>query len=205
MSIRARKIYDQGEILPEEEDRAEAEGLRELLLLSEGKGRETVPNGISLSEKAGVLVKGLTDSGKTVFLRAVGGAQLMAQAGLPVFAEKAKFSIRRGFFSHFSSAEEEFLSGSAAGRFDQEAREISRILDALRPYSLLLLNETFQTTSYQEGTESIYHILRLLPRMKTKFLFVTHLTRLFDLMRGENVTLAHTSEDPAMKYRIIEE
>ena len=191
-------------LLPEEEDRIEASGLRELVLLAGGEGKKTVPNDVSLtSDRAGMIVKGLTDSGKTVFLRAVGTMQLFAQAGLPVLAERAEVSLRRGFFSHFSSAEEAFTAGDTAGRFEQEAKAVARILDELPPYSLLLLNETFQTTSYREGTASIYEILRFFPRLKTKYLFVTHLTGLFDYMEGEPVVLAHTSEDPAERYRIL--
>ena len=191
-------------LLPETEDRFAAKGLRELVLLSGGHGAKTVPNDLTLpSARAGLLVKGLTDSGKTVYLRAIGAAQLFAQAGLPVLAEKAEMSVRRGFFSHFSSAEEEFLAGDTAGRFEQEAKEIARIISELPPYSLLLLNETFQTTSYREGTESIYTILRFMPKLKTKYVFVTHLTRLFGYMEKENVLLAHTSDDPSDKYRIL--
>ncbi len=191
-------------VLPEECDRFSMQGLRELVLLSNGLGSKTVPNDLSLEgDTAGLLVKGLTDSGKTVYLRAIGVAQLFSQAGLPVLAEKAEMSIRRGFFSHFSSAEEEFLKGDARGRFDQEAREIAAILDRLTPYSLLLLNETFQTTSYKEGTKSIYDILRFMPKLKTKYVFVTHLTALFGYMESEKVILAHTSDDASSKYKII--
>ncbi len=191
-------------VLPEEADRFEAKGLRELVLLSNGHGAKTVPNDLVLTnEQSGLLVKGLTDSGKTVYLRSIGAAQLFAQAGLPVLAESAVISIRRGFFSHFSSAEEEFLIGDAKGRFDQEAREIATILNKLTPYSFLLLNETFQTTSYKEGTESIYNILRFMPKLKTKYVFVTHLTALFGYMEKENAILAHTSDDPESKYKII--
>ncbi len=191
-------------LLDETADTFNAKGLRELVLLSTGDGAKTVPNDLTLDqEQAGLLVKGLTDSGKTVYLRAIGAAQLFAQAGLPVLAESATMSVRHGFFSHFSSAEEEFLAGDTAGRFEQEAKEIARILNELRPHSLLLLNETFQTTSYREGTESIYNILRFMPKLKTKYVFVTHLTRLFGYMESENVILAHTSEDPEDKYRIL--
>lgn len=191
-------------LLDETADGFSAKGLRELVLLSGGDGAKTVPNDLHLTDKqAGLLVKGLTDSGKTVYLRAIGAAQLFAQAGLPVLAESAEMSIRHGFFSHFSSAEEEFLAGDTAGRFEQEAKEIARIIGELRPYSLLLLNETFQTTSYREGTESMYDILRFMPKLKTKYVFVTHLTRLFGYMESENVILAHTSEDPKDKYRIL--
>lgn len=191
-------------VLSAEEDVLAVEGIRELLLLSQDKA--VVPNELLLpKDKAGLLVKGLTDSGKTVYLRAIGALQLFAQAGLPVLAEKATVSVRRGFFSHFSSAEEEFLIGDASGRFDQEAREIAKIIENLTPYSLLLLNETFQTTSYAEGTESMYDILRFLPRLKTKYVFVTHLTRLFGYMEKEPVLLAHTAEDAENKYKIIME
>ena len=191
-------------LLEETADRFTAKGLRELVLLSGGNGPKTVPNDLHLTDQqAGLLVKGLTDSGKTVYLRAIGAAQLFAQAGLPVLAESAEMSIRHGFFSHFSSAEEEFLAGDTAGRFEQEAKEIARIIGELRPYSLLLLNETFQTTSYREGTESMYNILRFMPRLKTKYVFVTHLTHLFGYMENETVILAHTSEDPEDKYRIL--
>ena len=191
-------------VLDEESDCFSLTGLRELVLLSNGLGGKTVPNDLSLDGgNAGLLVKGLTDSGKTVYLRAIGGAQLFMQAGLPVLAESATMSIRRGFFSHFSSAEEEFLKGDARGRFDQEAREIASILDRLTPYSLLLLNETFQTTSYKEGTKSIYDILRFMPKLKTKYVFVTHLTALFGYMENEKVILAHTSDDESSKYKII--
>lgn len=191
-------------VLPEKADRFEAKGLRELVLLSNGHGAKTVPNDLVLTnEQSGLLVKGLTDSGKTVYLRSIGAAQLFAQAGLPVLAENATISIRRGFFSHFSSAEEEFLIGDAKGRFDQEAREIATILNKLTPYSFLLLNETFQTTSYKEGTESIYNILRFMPKLKTKYVFVTHLTALFGYMENEKAILAHTSDDPESKYKII--
>ena len=191
-------------VLSEDADRFAICDLRELVLLSNGAGNKTVPNDLSLEgDVAGLLVKGLTDSGKTVYLRAIGAAQLFCQAGLPVLASSAEMSIRRGFFSHFSSAEEEFLKGDAKGRFDQEAREIASILDRLQPYSLLLLNETFQTTSYKEGTKSIYDILRFMPKLKTKYIFVTHLTALFGYMEKEKVILAHTSDDPDSRYRII--
>ena len=192
------------EILPPSDDVIDLRGMRELLLLSSGNGEKTVENDLSLRPgEAGLVVKGLTDSGKTVFLRAAGAVQLFAQAGLPVLAESGRLSVRYGLFSHFSSAEEEFLKGSAQGRFDQEAQEISGIIGRFRPYSLLLLNETFQTTSYAEGTRSIYNILRYMPRLNVKYIFVTHLTHLFDYLDGGSAVLAHTSDDPETRYKII--
>lgn len=187
-----------------EEDEINIVDLKDLLLLSNGNASKIVGNDIIMKKNIdGFVVKGMTDSGKTVFLRAIGTAQLFAQSGLPVLSKFAELSIRRGFFSHFSSAEENFINGDAMGRFDQEAKEISKIIEQLQPYSLLLLNETFQTTSYEEGTEGIYNILRFMPKLKTKYIFVTHLTKLFDYMKNERVILAHTSEDKNSKYKIV--
>ena len=70
---------------------------------------------------------------------------------------------------------------------------------------MLLLNETFQTTSYAEGTKSIYNILRYMPRLSVKYIFVTHLTHLFDYLTKGNVILARTSDDPNTRYKIITE
>lgn len=191
------------ELLEESEDVISANRLYDLLLYSERKrSDEIVPNDIFIDKSyGGMLVKGNTDSGKTVFLRSVGTAMLFAQAGLPVLADSAKFSIRRAFFSHFSSAEEKFKAGDTSGRFESEAKEIAGIIDSIVPYSFVLLNETFQTTAYSEGTDGIYNIINVLPEIKTKYIFVTHLTGLFDLMRGHDVILAHT--DPEQKYKII--
>ncbi len=189
------------EILPCEEDVLVMHGVRDLLLASDiDDPAAIVPNDMEIGRLAGVLVKGLTDTGKTVYLRSCGTAMLFAQAGLPILAEDARLSIRSAFFSHFSSAEEEFLKGDVTGRFDQEAREIASIMDRIKPHSLIMLNETFQTTSYEEGTDAIYNILSILPHVQTKFLFVTHLTRLFDRMDPGRVCLMET--DPGKKYKL---
>ena len=193
------------EILPPEDDLIEVTGLRELYLMCSGvEGKKIVPNDVIMKkDRCGMLIKGMTDTGKTVYLRSIGAAQLFAQAGLPVLAESARFSIRHGFFSHFSSAEEEFMAGDAAGRFDQEAKEVSKILDRIVPHSLVFFNETFQTTSYGEGTDGMANILRILPKLKTKYIFVTHLTRLFDVMENDGAILASTAEGEDQKYKII--
>lgn len=189
------------EILPCEQDILIMHGVRDLVLASDiDDPRKIIPNDMEIEDLRGVLVKGLTDTGKTVYLRSCGTAMIFAQAGLPILAEDAKLSIRTAFFSHFSSAEEEFLKGDVTGRFDQEAREIAAIMDHILPHSLVMLNETFQTTSYREGTEAIYNILQVLPRVPAKYLFVTHLTRLFERMNPAEVCLMET--DPGKKYKL---
>lgn len=168
--------------------------LRDIYLLCEGKiGDEIIPNDLDLSaDTDGMIVRGGNGTGKTVFLRSVGTAQLLAQAGLPVCADSARVAIRSGVYTHFSSAEEDFIAGDTAGRFEGEVRAVSAIIDVLTPGSLLLLNETFQTTSYAEGAEAMAGILSILPALGTKYIFVTHLGAIGDIGGSGRVKLMKT-------------
>ncbi len=184
------------EPLPAESDILELVDVRDLILAVEGKHADKiVPNSVTLDgTREGIIVRGKNNTGKTVFLRSVGIAQLFAQAGLPVCAVRARLSLRGAIFSHFSSAEEEFMAGDAAGRFDGEVKAVAHIIDSLRPHSLLLLNETFQTTAYNEGTEGIADILDILPRTGAKYIFVTHLLGLFERCDPNRVKLLTSDE-----------
>ncbi len=168
--------------------------LRDMYLLCEGKsGDGIIPNDLELSgDIYGMIVRGGNGTGKTVFLRSVGTAQLIAQAGLPVCADSARVAIRRGVYTHFSSAEEDFTADDTAGRFEGEVRAVSAIMDVLTDGSLLLLNETFQTTAYAEGADAMAGILSVLPELGTKYIFVTHLGDIGDIDRDGHVKLMKT-------------
>ncbi len=147
-----------------------------------------VPNDIDLSH-GGILVTGANNTGKTVFLRSVGTAQLLAQAGLPVIARNAAVRMRSGVFSLYAAAEKEFTEGNDAGRFEQEVRLVAEMLDVIKPGPLVLLNEQFQTTAYAEGAEGLCGILRYLRSepVGVDYIAVTHLTDLVYMLAGETV------------------
>ena len=199
-------------ILPAEEETLHLKTVRDLHLLCEGMNSSAVVGNDADIAKgtAGVLIRGDNNTGKTVFLRSVGTAQIFAQAGLPVLAESAEISIRGAVRSHFSAAEEEFTraeNGAAvdtAGRFEGEVRKVAQIIDSLKPHSLLLLNETFQTTAYAEGAEGMREILAFLPSVGCSFIFVTHLGAMFDPVADDplkelSVSRLRTSEG----YRLL--
>ncbi len=159
-------------------------GLRDLaLLVGEAQTEPVIPNdvgGVSESGKSirGMIVFGENNSGKTVFLRSLGTAQLLAQAGLPIPADGAKMPVCTQIMTQFSEAEKEFERGNDAGRFEQEVRELASVIDDLDSGALILLNETFQTTAYDEGAEGLYHILGYFAARKIRFLLVSHLHQL---------------------------
>ena len=132
----------------------------------------------------GILITGENNSGKTVYLRSVGMAQLLFQAGLPVPCESARMRILCAVHTCYAAAEKEFVSGNDAGRFEQEVRVLSQLAERIQPNSLLLLNEVFQTTAYSEGAEGLYHILNYFMRHGVNFIAVTHLKELVPLYGG---------------------
>lgn len=192
-------------VLDASRDVFDAKDLYDFLLLSEGKTPDQiVSNDVHMSADCdGVLIRGQNSSGKTVFLRSLGIAQILAQSGLPVCAKSAKISIRDAIFTQFSSAEKDFQVGDTAGRFEGEVQCISHIMDRLRPHALILLNETFQTTAYAEGTRAIYDILSFLPLAHAKFVFVTHLTHLYELCNPDHVQLMQSGREGPTRYKII--
>ena len=77
------------------------------------------------------------------------------------------------------------------------------IIRAMEPNSLLLLNETFQTTAYDEGADGMIPILNYLGALGCGIIFVTHLTRLVERCRNtEGVAVMRTSEDPRTRYKL---
>ena len=188
------------EILPCEASRFEASELYDVQLLLEGKEtKDIVKNDVVIKGCDGVLIRGNNSTGKTCTIRAIGAAQIFAQSGLPVCAKSASVSIKGAVFSQFSSAEKDFDAKDAAGRFEGEVKELKRIIDDLVPHSLILLNETFQTTAYSEGAEGMKEILEALPLIGASYIFVTHMP-VFDKMDSKRVKKLQFGED----YKIRE-
>ena len=149
------------------------------------------------------VIAGKNNTGKTVYLRSVGTAVLLAQCGLPVPCTSAVISVRKRIFTSFAAAEGELLPLSSAGRFEEEVAAISQIIDAVEPSSLLLMNETFQTTAYDEGAEGMYHILNYIAAIGCGFIFVTHLLKLKELYAdNRSVEVLKTSDSPKTRYKI---
>ncbi len=198
---RIRHTYP--EILPAEENIVEIEGLSDLLLLVESMSIDSVvPNDVSLGSD-GILVTGKNNSGKTVYLRSIGCAVLLGQCGLPIPAVRGRISIRSRIFTSFASAEGELMPNSTAGRFEEEVAQVRQILDEMEENSLVFLNETFQTTSYDEGSDAMEAILAYLSEIGCAFIFVTHLTKLIEksLSGGKNVVMK-TSDEAASRYKL---
>ncbi|MBQ8509632.1 MAG: hypothetical protein IJ493_06965 [Clostridia bacterium] len=164
-------------------------GLYDLTLAMSTPGN-VVPNDLRLEpEQRGILLFGDNSSGKTVFLRSVGCAQLLAQAGLPVAAKEARLTFHTGMASQFAENEK---AGVDAGRFEQEVRDLASMVDSLRAGSLVFLNETFQSTAYDEGAEGLYELLRYFSDCGIRWMLVSHLRALEEKFDRREALILHT-------------
>lgn len=118
------------------------------------------------------LITGTNQGGKTSFLRSVGIAQLMAQCGLFAPAKSLRTGIYRGIFTHFIRNEDITMT---SGKLEEELSRLSKIIDYIKPGSLILLNESFATTSEREGANIAEEIIRAFYDNGITCFFVTHI------------------------------
>lgn len=131
-----------------------------------------VSNRSEMKEKMLLIVTGANQGGKSTFLRSIGIAQVMMQCGLFVGAKSFESGIYPAFFTHFTRREDSEMN---SGRLDEELGRMSRIIDNLEDRSLVLLNESFATTTEKEGSVIAYDIIKALTESGVKVLMVTHL------------------------------
>ncbi len=177
-----------------------AEGLYDLLLLTEfPTGRRVVPHSVSLPAEGGLLVLGENGSGKTVFLRSLATLQLLGQAGLPIPCTRANLTPCTAPALQFSHSEAP--GDNAAGRFEQEVRELAVMVEGLEKGAMVFLNETFQSTAYAEGAEGLCPILRHFSACGIRWILVSHLKDLPPLLSPKEAAVYRMGED----YRISPE
>lgn len=120
-----------------------AEGLYDLVLALRS-GARVVDNDMGADGKSLVVVTGANQGGKSTFLRSLGLAQLMMQAGMFVAARRFRAEVVSGVCSHFKREEDTSLRG---GKLDEELRRMSRVVKRISSDGLLLCNESFASTN----------------------------------------------------------
>ena len=117
-------------------------------------------------------ITGANGGGKSTFLRAVGLAQVMLQAGMFVAAERlsAERSIERPHPLHARGGRRD---GARQARTRSSAG-CARVIDACSPASLVLLNESLSSTNEREGAEIARQVVTALADSGVRVWFVTH-------------------------------
>jgi DNA mismatch repair ATPase MutS len=135
-------------------------------------GQRVVGNDLSANHRGLVIITGANTGGKSTFLRSVGLAHLMMQAGMFVPAESFSSEVCDGVFTHYKREEDVTME---SGKWDEELSRMSEIVDRLKSNSILLFNESFASTDEREGSEIARQIVKALLEKHVKVFFVTHL------------------------------
>ncbi|WP_438382693.1 DNA mismatch repair protein MutS [Asaia sp. BMEF1] len=145
-----------------------------------GRATRFIPNDCHLPPSQRVmLLTGPNMAGKSTFLRQTALAVILAQAGLPVPAEKARIGIVDRLFSRVGAADD-----LARGRstFMVEMTETAAILRQAGPRSLVVVDEIGRGTSTLDGLAIAWATLEALhSQLGSRTIFATHFHELCSL------------------------
>ena len=121
------------------------------------------------------LLTGANRGGKTTITQAVGLLYVLAQGGIFVPAQKFEFAPVDDIFTHYPADEDKTLD---YGRLGEECKRFRELFAECTPESLLLLNETFSTTSFEEGFFIAKDAVRAILKKGTRCIYNTHMHKL---------------------------
>lgn len=173
-------VFHKPSVLATDERALKSEGLYNLRLTQKITASEVVGNSLVFDEDhRSYILTGANRGGKTTITVATGLAFVMAQAGLYVPADTFAFSPVDQIFTHFPADENKTME---LGRLGEESRRFKDSFKASTKYSLLLLNESFSTTSFEEGYFIARGALKAILNRGSRCIYNTHMHKLaFDL------------------------
>lgn len=132
-----------------------------------------VSNSFTYDEKGRFyLVTGPNHGGKSIFAYSVGMAQALFQLGLFVPAKEAYISPVTGIFTHFPSSDE---NNFGKGRLESECARLGDIMKQLADTDMLLMDESFSSTSGLEAGYIASEVLTGIGVIGCCGIFVTHI------------------------------
>ncbi len=158
-------------ILPEELGRIKITSLRHPLI--ELRQVDFVVNSLSLTQEAnGMIITGPNMGGKSTFMRSVGVAVVLAQAGFFVPAESAEISLRDSVMCRVGATDHLSLGVST---FMVEMLESAAILATATRNSLVIIDELGRGTSTYDGFGLAWSIAHEVGSvLQSSLLFSTH-------------------------------
>ncbi len=155
-----------------------ASGLYNLKLAAAGevKAEEVVTNELDFSADHTVyILTGANRGGKTTITQAVGLLFALAQGGIPVPAESFEYVPADCIYTHYPADEDKTMD---LGRLGEECRRFKEMFVECTDKSLLLLNETFSTTSFEEGYYIAADAVKALLVKGIRTIYNTHMHKL---------------------------
>ncbi|MBR6019538.1 MAG: hypothetical protein IK055_04915 [Lachnospiraceae bacterium] len=169
---------------------------------------QKIPTGNDITGEDTILylITGTNNGGKTTFIRSAAVSQLMAQCGMFVPANAMVTQVFEGIYTHFVHKEDATMTD---GKLEEELRRLSKIVDHMKPNSLIFLNESFATTSEREGAHIAEDIMKAFAENEVTCFFVTHICTYAKKSYDEGLPRtkflqAERTEEGARTYHIVE-
>ncbi len=171
--------------------------------------KEIVPNDITFDrERTVYILTGANRGGKTTITQAVGQLFVLAQGGLFVPAESFRYAPCDCIYTHFPADEDKTMD---LGRLGEECVRFKEMFSQATGRSLMLLNETFSTTSFEEGYYIARDSVKALLTKSVRTIYNTHMHKLGEdageLTRESNGAgaaslIMRTGEDGKRSFRV---
>lgn len=121
------------------------------------------------------ILTGANRGGKTTITQAIGQLFVMAQGGIYVPGESFEYAPVDCIYTHFPADEDKTLD---LGRLGEECKRFRDIYRDATEKSLLLLNETFSTTSFEEGYFIAKDSVKAILQKGIRTIYNTHMHKL---------------------------
>lgn len=155
----------------------DARGLYNLkLAISMPDSTEIICNDLVFdTEHTVYILTGANRGGKTTITQAVGLLYVLAQGGIHVPADSFVYRPVDCIYTHFPADEDKTMD---LGRLGEECVRFKEIYSRSTSESLILLNETFSTTSFEEGYYIAQDSLKAMLKKGARTIYNTHMHKL---------------------------
>ena len=146
------------------------------------------------------ILTGANRGGKTTITQTLGQLFLLSQNGIYIPGISFKFSPVDMIYTHFPADEDKTLD---LGRLGEECKRFKELFTSAGTQSLLLLNETFSTTSFEEGYYIARDSVKAILNKGIRTIYNTHMHKLgYDIenlnekaQKGKAASLIVVTED----------